>query len=145
MRTIKYRQPLFHNGKFNCWYYWGFIDGGFTSPQNFQSESQEFTGLLDSKRTKEYPEGQEIYEGDIVEWTDYEYKDEVNGLWHKIKGKLNRDGWADYTFRDVVTLKQFRLWLKNEDFGYEGEGLIDPSICKVVGNIYEHPYLLKGE
>jgi uncharacterized phage protein (TIGR01671 family) len=27
----------------------------------------QYTGLKDSKRTKEYPEGQEIYEGDICE------------------------------------------------------------------------------
>jgi len=26
----------------------------------------QFTGLKDKKRTKEYPEGQEIYEGDLV-------------------------------------------------------------------------------
>jgi len=26
----------------------------------------QYTGLKDSKRTEEYPEGQEIYEGDII-------------------------------------------------------------------------------
>ena len=30
-------------------------------------ELLQYTGLKDSKRTKEYPEGQEIYEGDIGE------------------------------------------------------------------------------
>ena len=28
----------------------------------------QYTGLKDSKRTEEYPEGQEIYEGDIVQY-----------------------------------------------------------------------------
>ena len=28
---------------------------------------EQYTGLKDKKRTKEYPEGQEIYEGDIVD------------------------------------------------------------------------------
>jgi len=31
-------------------------------------ELMQFTGLKDRKRTKEYPEGQEIYEGDIVKF-----------------------------------------------------------------------------
>ena len=31
---------------------------------------RQFTGLHDCKRTKEYPEGQEIYEGDIVKCND---------------------------------------------------------------------------
>jgi len=29
-------------------------------------EVEQFTGLKDKKRTKEYPEGQEIYDGDVV-------------------------------------------------------------------------------
>jgi hypothetical protein len=33
----------------------------------------EYTGLKDSKRTPEYPEGQEIYENYIVRYTDGEY------------------------------------------------------------------------
>ena len=65
-----------------------------------------------------------------------------HNFWHKIK-KPDRDGWADYDLRDVVTLKHFRYWLKNEDFGYEGEGLIDPRECKIIGNIYSNPELLK--
>ena len=38
-------------------------------PFAFQVQSKtigQFTGLHDKKRTKEYPDGQEIYEGDIV-------------------------------------------------------------------------------
>ena len=29
---------------------------------------QQFTGERDIKRTKEFPKGQEIYEGDIIKW-----------------------------------------------------------------------------
>ena len=36
----------------------------------------EYTGLKDSKRTEEYPEGQEIYKGDYVHiWSDFYKKD----------------------------------------------------------------------
>ena len=30
----------------------------------------QFTGLYDKKRTEEFPNGQPIYEGDVVEWED---------------------------------------------------------------------------
>lgn len=39
---------------------------GFNTPTLTQMVLMQYTGLKDSKRTKEYPEGQEIYEGDIV-------------------------------------------------------------------------------
>lgn len=45
---------------------------------------------------------------------------------------------------DVVDLSRFRYWLRNEDFGYEGEGLISPDYCEVIGNIHENPELLGG-
>lgn len=45
----------------------------------------QFTGLKDKKRTKKYPNGQEIYEGDIVE---------RNTELGKTKGKVFfREGW----------------------------------------------------
>ena len=67
MKEIKFRQPIYENGKIVRWHYWGFKDGLYQLPIN-QHESYQFTGLKDNKRTKEYPEGQEIYEGDIVKF-----------------------------------------------------------------------------
>ena len=99
----------------------------------------QLTGLKDSK-------GIDIYEGDIVEWNDfYDYED-IEDTWHKLIKKDKGDtGWGDYLRRDLVTLEKPRHWLKTEYFGYEGEGLVSPFICKVIGNIYENPELLKGE
>jgi len=45
----------------------------------------QYTGLKDCKRTEEYPEGQEIYEGDIVQSNGYinrevVWADEIGGF-----------------------------------------------------------------
>jgi len=85
-------------------------------------ELMEFTGLIDKT-------GVEIYEGYIVsiQTFDWDNWDEENELPMK---KLRQD---------IVTLDRFRFWLKNESFGYEGEDLINPKNCIVIGNIYENP------
>ena len=87
----------------------------------------QFTGLLDKQ-------GKEIYEGDIVRIWDYGFK---NG---------NEDGDFDL-YQDMgidkVTMNRFPVyWLENEEFGYEGEDLINPEHCEVIGNIYENASLL---
>ena len=75
MRTIKFKRAHFKDeGKtqFSHFSEWGvgLNHTSFTSPShnNFAIyyEDLQFTGLKDSKRTKEFPDGQEIYEGDIL-------------------------------------------------------------------------------
>ena len=71
MRETKFRQPIWMDGKFAYWHYWGFVKRGeFTGPgyhaEKALEESQQFTGRRDSKRTEEFPKGQEIYAGDKV-------------------------------------------------------------------------------
>lgn len=46
---------------------------------------------------------------------------------------------SDYT--DVATLDRLpKFWLKNEKFGYEGEGLEEPEDWVIIGNIHEDQF-----
>ena len=80
----------------------------------------QYTGLKDKN-------GKEIYEGDVVQF-------HFNKNWCK----------GDYLPQErfEVTLENFRKWCKGEKFGYEGELLLSPDDCEVIGNIYESPELL---
>ena len=87
---------------------------------------EQFTGLLDKN-------GKEIYEGDII------IKYEADCSICKDENVCN-DGNCPMkeSARDVVTLSRFRYWLEHESFGYEGEDLVDPTDCEIIGNIHEH-------
>ena len=95
----------------------------------------QFTGLKDKN-------GREIYEGDILEKREMDYGSDEWREWEE----------GDYEGpepektlikRDVCTLENFRYWLKNESFGYEGEDMESPDEWTVVGNRYENPELLQ--
>lgn len=80
----------------------------------------QYTGLLDKN-------GREIYEGDVVRWSGYE-----------------QETWGGYyDGRTIFTVELgIRTWLKEEKFGYEGELLIEPRDCEVIGNIHDKPEFL---
>lgn len=97
-----------------------------------------------------------IYEGDLV--AEVKYKGKIPGRDKEydtlkrrkriIKENINHFGSLVYAFilneRLAVTSNNAPVyWLEGEDFGYEGEGLVDPKMTVVVGHIHENT--MKGE
>jgi uncharacterized phage protein (TIGR01671 family) len=84
----------------------------------------QYTGLKDKKRTKEYPEGQEIYEGDIVD----EYS--PNGRRYDLRYRVGF-GRGHFTLTEIGG-------------GYDKLGIWNVhKELEVIGNIYENPELLE--
>lgn len=113
MEKIKFRQRIGDE-----WHYWGFIEDkyrlSFVAPithgitiEQARKDSQQFTGLLDKNK-------KEIYEGDIVKWSEKIYMIE----WHK----------------KIAAFVMQHNNLERPDVEYKSE---------VIGNIYETPNLLK--
>ena len=144
-REIKFR--LFWDGKF---IYWGFNDEGdgltFASPsfggglsiKESLERSQQFTGLKDCKRTKEFPEGQEIYEGSIVNVEHYIYpgqdREEVT----------HKDLAADVIWCDRQAIFEIRT-TECRETSYPEPYIFNagPMRIEVIGNIDENPKLLE--
>ena len=89
----------------------------------------QYTGLRDCKRTKEYPEGQMIFEGDIVK--------HHRTLWGADNSDVGTIQWCQKTCKFYRTSKFdtvhiVEIW---EDTAEEYE---------VIGNIHDNPELLKG-
>ena len=95
----------------------------------------QYTGLKDKKRTEEYPEGQEIYEGDIVAWETQQ--DGLSPIYrHKapVEYDVGRCIW-----RPLGVWKQD---LNNPTDGYYYSQVI---MFEVIGNIYENPELAEAD
>jgi uncharacterized phage protein (TIGR01671 family) len=97
----------------------------------------QFTGLKDKN-------GKEIFEGDVVaimgsDCSKCPSKDENGDC-----ALVDEDCPVVEKSRDVVTMNRLPIyWLENEFFGYEGEDLVSPDECEIIGNIYEHPELIE--
>lgn len=88
----------------------------------------QYTGVKDSKRTEEYPEGQEIYEGDILhhKW------DSGNDIWEETISEVKFSKGAF-----VVDDKKRSDWLLSL------HALPKWAELKVIGNIHDNPELLE--
>ncbi len=82
----------------------------------------QYTGLKDKKRTEEYPEGQEIYEGDIC----------LTRGFLVVNGKQTR---PEHRFEVEQTIE---AWYKALCLGSSNN-------IEVIGNIYENKELLNGK
>ena len=128
MREIKFRTWL---PKQKIFHYWGFNlhedEAWFHGPPNEPKAPQmQFTGLLDK-------EGKEIYKGDIVSDTSAPFPED----------KIFEIGWDNYNAGFSLRTKN-NNWPKRDD-GYSYAGWLHeaPKIFEVIGNIYEHPELVK--
>jgi uncharacterized phage protein (TIGR01671 family) len=72
----------------------------------------EYTGLRDKNK-------KEIYEGDIVKYSDWEHKEIIYGI----------EGFAGFGLKGTLAFLM----------DYDAENM------EVIGNIYEHPHLLETE
>lgn len=120
MKDIKFRQYV-NNGGFH---HWGFLkDDVYVGPAHIfggtnLTPSQQFTGLKDR-------DDNEIYEGDIVEYTDEDGTKEVGEvLMFRYEWGLDNDkGFHPFVYQ-----------VQRADVDYH----------RVLGNIYENPELLPG-
>lgn len=89
----------------------------------------QYIGLRDKTRTKEYPEGKKIFEGDIVK-VDLLVSRLVVG--------------EDISLVYFDEEKNF-IWSLKFAKNYRELYNIEPNKIKVIGNIYDNPELLEGE
>lgn len=98
---------------------------------NTDIQLMQYTGLKDSKRTEEYPEGQEIYEGDIVvgKWF-IEHGEPVLSMLGKV---IFNQRWC-----------AFCIWDEQQKTISELNACGNSSWeIEVIGNIHDNPELLK--
>lgn len=135
-RPIKFRGKRIDNGEFaQGWYvrvkaleqyrHYIYDDNNIAHEVDPETVGQ-YTGLRDSKKTEEYPEGQEIYEKDIL--------DDGEGL-----GEVE---WVQEHCAFMVYTKYQSSKYPNSYYLFESDGQLKRTV--VIGNICDHPHLLEG-
>lgn len=96
----------------------------------------QFTGLYDSKRTEEYPNGQPIYEGDIIKSNKSKYK------------KFNEGGIYEVYFNEFLChyalIDSSHKWNhKNEQYDNYSLTGAKTKDFEVIGNIHQKGDILE--
>lgn len=147
MRNIKFRGIKVDNGEWEYGFYWASLD-----PCSFETKWRshyihngcnietpfeiipetlgEYIGLKDNKRTKEFPEGQEIYEGDIIP--------SINGRHWLIEHSINDVGFILYD--GLNSIRTIEGNFIPPRFSADGRGYYD---LEIIGNIHQDKNLLK--
>lgn len=119
MREIKFRQPVFIDGKFDRFHYWGFMDDGFIAPiGDYKNKGGQFTNLKDKN-------GVEIFESDYIRnesgrigevvWHEYA------GCWDTVPIKSTTES----QIGDAIGFENNQWCRHVEKVGNEYEGLED--------------------
>ena len=91
----------------------------------------QYTGLRDCKRTEEYPEGQRIFEGDIVH----------------VLGNQQVEDWKRVDYIGLIAFLDAGFCVIDgtiDDHGFRRYGLCRLDFdLEVIGNIHDNPELLK--
>ncbi len=100
----------------------------------------QFTGLYDSQRTEEYPEGQPIYEGDILNSENFPFQHRGHQLHY---------GVIEWSDEHSAFILRKHLVDPNQSKGSRGIAnylsFYEMSEFTKVGNIHENPELLGGD
>jgi uncharacterized phage protein (TIGR01671 family) len=96
----------------------------------------QFTGLYDKNKTPEHPLGVPIYEGDIIQSGDHK---ELKLIGHR-GYVIFEDGAFTLERRKHKVPYNYDKYIPYLDWPSEAF-----ELCKVIGNIYENPELLKEE
>lgn len=105
-----------------CFY---FLDNIFNMPDpQYEGDIEQFTGLLDR-------DGKEIYEGDVVQFTEDQYD--------ALKGKERK---AVIEWQSDVT--GYKLAIVGEPYGYLTHHLGDTPALEIIGNIHDNPDMLQS-
>lgn len=95
-------------------------------------ELMQWTGLRDNTRTKEYPKGKKIFEGDILKHTfEYDNNGEIFEREEILIVKYEKE-WCQFILEKAY----------DKDGNYYSFCEVDLDYLEVIGNIYENPELL---
>ena len=88
---------------------------------------EQYIGEKDCKRTEEYPEGQKIYENDIVRF-----------YYNSDNGNYSDTAAAGFTeMLDQVVFKKGCFYFINNDIGRGAYAFRHAEYCEIIGNIHD--------